>query len=188
MQMNETREKATEAFGQILIKQGYDWVDLEKVGETTSIELKDLQHEFPNKALLCASWMEMTDVRARKHHADLLSSGRSERAILEQYFAELENFMNQYGFKGCPFTNTARAIRDKSEPEIEQRIREHKGEMRQFFLRLCERVCSGSGHLGEALFLIYSGATTESANLHNMKPIQSGREASLALFDLYSQR
>lgn len=188
MQMNEIREKATEAYGQILIKQGYEWVDLDDVATSGALELKEIQHAFPNKALLCASWMEQTDIRARKHHAELLSSGKSERAVLDQYFEELESFMVKYGFKGCPFTNTARAIRDKSEPEIEQRIMEHKREVRHFFLRLSERASSRSAHLGEALFLIYSGATTESANMQNIKPIQSGREASLALLNLYSQR
>lgn len=187
MHTKEIREKAIEAFEPIFIKQGYDWVDLDEVAKTAAVELRDIKHEFPNKALLCSSWMEMTDIRAKKHHRELLSSGKSGRVILDQYFEELENFMIKFGFKGCPFTNASRALRGKSEPEIEERIREHKGEIRNFFLRLCERVNSQSAHLGETLFLIYSGATTESANMQSMNPIQSGRQASLALFDLYSR-
>ena len=150
--------------------------------------MKEIQDEFPNKALLCESWMELTDIRARKHHAELLSSEKPMREILDQYFAELESYMIKFGFKGCPFSNTSRAIRGKSEPEIEQRIRDHKDEVRNFFLKLCQKANFNSDAVGEAFFLMYSGATTESANLHNIKPITSGREASMALFDLYSRQ
>ena len=187
MDNQDTRDKVIDAFGPILIKQGYDWVDLDEVAKMASVELKEIQHVFANKALLCQSWMEMTDIRVKKRHAELLSSGKSMRQVLDQYFEELESFMIKFGFRGCPFANTSRAIRGKSEPEIEQRIKEHKEEIRQFFLRLCKSVCSGSDILGEALFLMYSGATTESANMQNLKPVTSGREASMALFDLYSR-
>jgi len=187
MNSDDARDKAIDAFGPILIKQGYEWVTLEEVAKTAAIELKEIQHNFSNKALLCRSWMELTDIRAKKHHAELLSSGKSMRAILNEYFEELESFMFKFGFKGCPFTNTSQAIRGKSEPEIEQRIREHKEEVRSFFNRLCKQANFQSDVLGEAFFLMYSGATTESANMKSIKPITSGREASMALFDLYSR-
>ena len=187
MSTTTIREQAIDAFGPILIKQGYDWVDLDDVARTSALELKEIKHAFANKALLCESWMELTDIRARKHHAELLSSGKTMRQILDIYFEELESFMIKFGFKGCPFTNTARAIRGKSEPEIEQRIREHKEEIRSFFTRLCKQASFKSDVLGESLFLMYSGATTESANMQKIKPITSGREASMALFDLYSR-
>lgn len=186
MDNKDTKDKAIEAFGPILIKQGYDWVELDDVAKTASIELKEIKHAFANKALLCQSWMELTDIRARKHHAELLSSGKSMRQVLDQYFEELESFMIKFGFSGCPFANTSRAIRGRSEPEIENRIKAHKEEIRQFFLKLCRKGNFSSDILGEALFLLYSGATTESANMQNIKPVTSGREASMALFDLYA--
>ena len=187
MSATATREKVIDAFGPILIKQGYEWIDLEEVAESAAVELKEIKSEFSNKALLCQSWMEQTDARAKKHHFELLASGRSMREVLDLYFEELENFMIKFGFKGCPFTNTARALQGKSVPEIEERIRAHKDEIREFFFKLCKQASFKSDVLGEALFLMYSGATTESANMQNIKPITSGREASMALFDLYSR-
>lgn len=181
----ENREKALDAFGPILIKKGYEWVDINEVAETIEVEPEEMKHAFSSKALLCESWMELTDERTKKHHEELLASGKPMRDIVDGYFGELESFMKKFGFRGCPFTNTARAIRNQPEPQIERRIQEHKGEIRRFFLEVCERASFHSEVVGEALFLIYSGATTESANIHNLKPVTAGRTAALSLFDLY---
>jgi len=185
MSITATQEKALDAFGSILLKQGYEWVDLKEVSEAAGIDPSDMELAFPSKALLCESWMELTDDRTRQHHEKLLSAGKPMRDVLNIYFDELETFMTQHGFGGCPFTNTSRALRGRSETKIEQRIKEHKNEVRDFFLRLCNPITLKPEILGEALFLIYSGATTESANMHNMKPVIAGRQAALALFDLY---
>ena len=185
MNTTENREKALDAFGPILIKKGYDWVDINDISAEIEVEPEEMKHAFASKALLCESWMELTDERTKKHHQELLSSGKPMRDIVDIYFGELESFMTEFGFRGCPFTNTARAIKNKSEPQIEKRIKEHKGEIRRFFLEVCERASFQSEVVGEALFLIYSGATTESANIHNLKPITAGRAAALSLFDLY---
>lgn len=183
--MTTNQEKALDAFGPILIKQGYEWVDINDVSEAIEIETEEMKHAFSSKALLCESWMELTDERAKKHHQALLTSGKPMREVIDIYFGELESFMIKFGFKGCPFTNTSRVLRDKPEPMIQQRIKEHKNEIRQFFLAVCEKSSFNSEVVGEALFLIYSGATTESANMQNIKPVTAGHHAALSLFDVY---
>ena len=185
MSITTIQEKALDAYGPILIKKGYEWVDLSDVSEAAGVDPEELELAFPSKALICESWMELTDERTKRHHEKILSSDKSKRDVLDTYFKELETFMTQHGFGGCPFTNTSRALRGRSEPKIQQRITEHKSEVRNFFLRLCNPVTLQPEIVGEALFLIYSGATTESANLQNMKPVLAGRQAALALFDTY---
>ena len=186
MSITTTQEKAIDAYGPILIKQGYDWVDLDHISEKIDVEPEEMKHAFSSKALLCESWMELTDERTKKHHRELLSSGKPMRDVLDIYFGELESFMSDYSFKGCPFTNTSRALKNKPEPKIQERIIEHKNEVRSFFCQLCSSSNFHSDLIGEALFLIYSGATTESSTMQNMKPITAGRQAALSLFDLYS--
>ena len=107
------------------------------------------------------------------------------RDTLDTYFDYLESFMMNLGFKDYTFNNTSRAIQSQSEPEIEQRIIKHKDEIRDFFLQICTRASFSVEVVGEALFLIYSGATTESANRQDLKPVTAGREAALSLFDVY---
>lgn len=186
MSISAIQEQALDAYGPILIKRGYEWVDLNEVSEMIDVEPEEMKHAFPSKALLCESWMELTDERAKKHHRNLLSSGKPMRETLDIYFGELESFMVKFGFKGCPFTNTSRALRDNPEPKIQERIVEHKQEIRSFFCQLCRRSNFHSEIVGEALFLIYSGATTECSNMQDLKPVIAGRQAALSLFDLYS--
>ena len=182
------RQKAIQAAGTILIKQGYDWVDLDTIGSHVGEEIDAISSEFPNKVLVCEAWMDQNESKTRTHHDGLLKSGKSPREILDDYFAELEKFMEANNFRGCPYTNTARALSSKGEsaPGISMRVKEHKEEIRRFFKRLCMRDLYHREILSEALFLIYSGATTESANIFNISPVKAGRQASLSLFDMYS--
>lgn len=186
MSEDTSREQALEAFGPILIKMGYEWVEIDKVAEAAALEPADVSAQFPNKVLLCEAWMEQTDERAKKHHKKLLSSGASSREVLDQYFEELEVFMEKHHYGGCPFSNTAQALQGRSEPQIESRVKEHKAEVQLFFRRLCDNTSFQPDILSVALFLIYSGATTESKNIRSMEPVKAGRLAALGLYDLYS--
>lgn len=188
MTTSSSRQKAIDAFGPILIKNGYDWVELDKIAVTAEVEPNDLASQFSSKALLCEAWMDETDERARNHHDDLLKSGAAARDILEKYFSELEAFMEKNNFGGCPFTNTAQAVRGKSEAGIQSRVKGHKTEVRSFFRKLCEKGSFQPRMLSEAFFLIYSGATTESSNMGSLEPVVAGKQAALSLFDLHAAR
>ena len=186
MSSTDSREKAIDAFGPILIKNGYDWVELDKFAVSSEIEPSDLKSQFSNKALLCEAWMDETDAKARNHHNDLLSSGMESRKVLEKYFTELEEFMKEHHFAGCPFTNTAKSAQGRSEAGIQTKVQAHKTEVRSFFRKLCEKGSFQPKMLSEAFFLMYSGATTESSNMNSLEPVHAGRQAALSLFDLHA--
>jgi len=186
--MNEStiREQALSTYGAILIRNGYEWVDLDDVAKVSAVEIAQLSSVFANKALLCEAWMEETDNRAREHHTALLKSGKASRDIIQSYFDELEKFMLEHNFGGCPFTNTAIALRHEREGWITQRVKEHKDEIRRFFRLVCEESSTKPTIVAESIFLIYSGATTESANIRNIEPVKRGREVALSLFEMYA--
>ena len=81
MNSSTIRQKAIEAAGTILIKQGYDWVDLDTIGKNLGQEVKTITSEFPNKALICEAWMEHNDTKARVHHEKLLKSGKAPESF-----------------------------------------------------------------------------------------------------------
>ena len=186
MNPSNNREQALDTYGPLLVKMGYEWVDIDKVAETANLNPDELRNEFPSKVLLCDAWMESTDHRTRRHHDALLDSGRPAPELVEQYVRDLEAYMESNEFGGCPFSNTARATRGNPEPRLQRRIVEHKTELRRFFRRLCEKDCFQPELLSEALFLMYSGATTESSNLRSLEPVVAGRQAALALHKLHS--
>jgi len=92
--MNPTvADETVNHYGPILIRRGYEWVELEDVAHASALDLTQITKSFPNKALLCNAWMEKTDARTKKHHTLLLKSGQPPRDILKIYFDELKKFM-----------------------------------------------------------------------------------------------
>lgn len=175
-----------EEFGPILIKRGYDWIDVDKLNPVKSDDMdKEPGDNFINKALICEAWMGHHDIKVREDHDKLLNSGRPECDILREYFDELESFMVHSNYRGCPFAQTARAVKGHNEKGIEQKIREHKSEVRRFFQKLCERVIFQPHSIAEAIFLIYTGAMSESNDMMILEPIHSGRDAALTLFEKF---
>ena len=115
-----------EEFGPILIKNGYDWITMDKLDLPESNTSDDSDTGFLNKALICESWMEHHDKGVREQHDQLIHSGIPERQILLDYFNNLEAFMEEHKYRGCPFSQTAKDIQGMGEKGLEQKIREHK--------------------------------------------------------------
>ena len=182
MSHSAVNESILEEFGPMLIKRGYDWISVDKLSSVESDDSKKSESDFINKALICEAWMEHHDQKVREGHDRLLKSDRTEIEILTKYFDDLEAFMKEHEYRGCPFAQTARAIRGQGEKGIEQRIQEHKTEVRRFFQELCERVIFEPYSIAEAIFLIYTGAMSESNDLVTIEPIQTGKKAAISLF------
>jgi hypothetical protein len=91
-------------------------------------------------------------------------------------------------FRGCPYTNTAAGL-DKGSPSISEQVEFHKLSIRDFFIDLAREIAavgSASRRLGTTLFLLYSGATTESQNLKSVWPIDAAMESVRGLFEPYA--
>ncbi len=69
MNDSTSREETLDALGPILIKQEYEWVELDKVATAAAVEVSQISSEFPSKSLLCEAWMERTDEKARRQHS-----------------------------------------------------------------------------------------------------------------------
>ena len=172
-------------FGPMLIKRGYDWISMNKLDTVDTEANKESDNQFVNKALICEAWMEQHDIGVREGHDRLLNSDCPPYEILKGYFDDLEVFMKEHAYRGCPFAQTARAIRGQGEKGIEQKVQEHKSEVRRFFQELCKSATFEPNVLAEALYLIYTGAMSESNDMTAIGPIETGRSAALALFERF---
>ena len=62
---------------------------------------------------------------------------------------------------------------------LESHKARHKIFIRDFFIELAHRIRPDGGReLGELLFLLYSGATTEAQNLRNTWPVERARKVA----------
>lgn len=107
-------------------------------------------------------------------HAQILAAPQQAQEKIIGYFIDLKDFFLDSHFGGCPFTN---ALRNSGhlDRDILKEVRDHKEFIRQFFANLAKEFCTPARaqRTGELLFLLYSGAATESQNLQQIWPVES---------------
>ena len=177
-----------EAADVLFIDKGYGYVSLEEISSQANITETELRQQFPNEALICTAWLEEKHVNSDKVHNAILMENKPACQKVEEYFKALGEYMKENQFRGCPFSNTAAGMsREERDSQLQKIITEHKNSLREFLLALAVDINPDkSDVLGDALFLLYSGATTESRNLGTLDPIFAAQKAALALCDVYS--
>ena len=127
------------------------------------------QH-FPSKELLCEAWLDAVHTRSEVRCQRILEAPGKASEKIDCCFADLEAYLEASEFRGCPYSNTS-AVVESGCTGILKQVEEHKQATREFFRALAADLASGlSGEecverLGDALFVLYSGATTEAQNL-----------------------
>ena len=147
----------------------------------------------------CSAWLRELHRKSVAHHRELLEGaiggGKDPREVVGEYFDELENYLQAGEFAGCPFTNAATALEqqvgDEEAGAVRSEVESHKLSIRDFFVAVAKLVDDSPGrarHLGEVLFLMYSGATTEAKNLRETWPVARARAAALQMIEAERSR
>jgi hypothetical protein len=122
--------------------------------------------------------------RSEIFRAELLSANGTPAEKLARYFDQLESYMENSQFRGCPYSNTS-AVSDEQCCGIIEQIRSHKESIRRFFRSLAALQFSDpdtAAAMGDRIFVLYSGATGEAQNLKAMWPVHTARAAALEIF------
>lgn len=147
----------------------------------------------------CSAWLGELHRKSVKHHRQLIEGatggGKAPGEVVGDYFDALEEYLREGEFAGCPFTNAATALEEQVNDEEAEAVRTeveaHKLSIRDFFVEVAGLVDESAGrarHLGEALFLMYSGATTEAKNLRETWPVERARSAALQMIEAERSR
>ena len=173
------KERILDTAGRLFQEKGYQSVGINEIIEKSETAKASFYNHFPSKEKLCADWLCETHRLSEARHNKLLCSAGRHSKILDQYFNQLKDWMVEKGYRGCPFSNTAIVAVTDSEM-IRQQIQRHKLYHRDFFVELARFYTQGSNasKLGNALFILYSGATTEAQNLRTTWPIDAALEAA----------
>lgn len=183
MKKPNARNRILETAGRLFHERGYSEVGInEIIGKAETAKATFYQH-FPSKELLCEAWLESVHERSEVGRSDILHSDQAPAAKIDQYFGELQSYMESSNFRGCPYSNTS-AVVEPACTGIVQRVAEHKKSIRQFFCDVAEEVTGGveeAERLGETLCVLYSGAATEAQNLREIWPVTAARRAAQEL-------
>ena len=180
MRKSNARERILETAGKLFQERGYSEVGINEIISTADTAKASFYQHFSSKELLCEAWLEAVHDRSEASREALINSSISPAEKVAQYFSELENFLLKSNFRGCPYSNTG-AVATCSGAGIAEQIRIHKNSIRSFFRSICAQqfpVEEQAEQIADHLFLLYSGATTESQNMREIWPVKSAAKAA----------
>lgn len=176
----DAKKRILEAAGKLFFERGYSGVGVNQIIQEADTAKATFYQHYPSKEVLCVAWLDAMHKKFELARAEILKSTEESAVKVDQYFVELENFLEGRHFRGCPFTNTSSVTGEGCE-SIHKKIKAHKISIRGFFCDLAKQMtCSDdrARELGDDFFLLYSGATMEAQNLHASWPVRAARRAA----------
>jgi AcrR family transcriptional regulator len=180
--MTATHQQILTTAGQLFADRGYELVGINEIIEKSGVAKATFYSNFKSKESLCAAWMRSTAAQSEKAGSELLKKKITAAEKVALKFDLLKQYVQASDFRGCPFSTTASMIEPTS--EVCQIIRDYKANSRCFWQSLALEVRRDPGEaraLGDTLFLLFSGAVTEAQNARHTWPVDSAKEAALAL-------
>ena len=174
------RERILETAGRLFHENGYCGVGINQIIEEADTAKATFYQHFPSKEDLCVTWLDGMHDASEGARADILNSKEDPADKIDQYFTDLERFLEERQFRGCPFTNTSSITEACCDP-IRIAIEDHKISIRDFFRALVRQLPatdSRAEEIGDEFFLLYSGATMEAQNLRAIWPVRAARRAA----------
>ena len=185
MRKPNARERILETAGKLFFQRGYSEVGINEIIDKAETAKASFYQYYPSKEALCEAWLESVHDKSELTRAELLASDASASEKIETYFNQLEAFMRQSEFRGCPYSNTG-AVSDGGCGGIREQIVSHKDSIRTFFQDLCAQHFDSREEaelVGDQIFVLYSGATTECQNLHDLWPVEAALKAALNILN-----
>lgn len=162
--------KASELFH----RKGYSAVTVDEVIDASGLPKSEFYRNYSDKSALGRAWIERLANRMQIMHENFMSRLGDPERRLKKYFLSMANWMESNDWRACQFANTAAAIGGDAEPELSLLIDQFKRAQRAFFIDLVGTLVAekDAKRLGTAVFLLYSGAMTESQNLRATWPFE----------------
>jgi AcrR family transcriptional regulator len=185
MKKPNAKDRILETASELFHQRGYSEVGVNEIIDKADTAKATFYQHFPSKELLCEAWLDAVHERSEVRCQAILEAPGKASEKIDQYFADLERYLKASDFRGCPYSNTTAVVESGCSGILKQ-VEVHKDSTREFFRALAADLtadldASGFdsdqcvGRLGDALFVLYSGATTESQNLRELWPVEAAR-------------
>lgn len=180
--MSNPRERLLETAARLFTERGYECVGINEIIAKAGVAKASFYQHFPSKQDLCAAWLREEAGRSEEGDAAVLASRKTLRRKLSDQFDALQCWVDGTCYRGCPFSLTA-GMTEAGE-ESHAIIREHTLAKRRFWQALAKEApttAAGARDLGDAWFLLASGALTQAQNTGQSWPIAQARRTALSL-------
>lgn len=184
MRKANAKDRILQTAGELFFRHGYSEVGINEIIAKAETAKASFYQHYPSKEALCEAWLSDVHGRSEISRTELLETEVAPSKKIGIFFDQLKSFMEQSEFRGCPYSNTGAVSGSECVGIIDQ-IRSHKESIRTFLREVCFQHFSDrekANILGDRIFVLYSGATTESQNLKEIWPVEIARAAALELF------
>lgn len=170
-------------------KRSYAAVTVEEVIEASEVSRAEFYRNFSNKSAIGLAWLQRLQRGMLYMQEELQNRPVEASQKLRRYFAAMQNWMETNNFRSCQFANTAACIDPEEEPQLAEFIDSYKRAQRNFMIELVGAIVGpeDSQRLGSAVYLLFSGAMTESQNLKASWPLQDALKVAEQLCDMDSR-
>lgn len=180
--VSEARKRILDTAAQLFAERGYDSVGINELIEKSGVAKATFYQQFRSKETLCAEWLKLEAAEAEESARTLLDSKLPPADKVARKFDGLRDYLKSSDFRGCPFSNTATVM--TGDNSVRTVVDEYKSGARLFWHSLAlqlRRDPAAARALGDALFLLFSGAVTEAQNLKATWPVDAAKSAALLL-------
>jgi AcrR family transcriptional regulator len=191
MAKDGARDRILATASRLFYERGYSEVGINEIIDSSETAKATFYHHFPSKQTLCQAWLEGIHDRWEAMRRSILDAPGEPADKVAAFFGRLGELMTESQFRGCPYTNTA-AVTSVEGTCLSRAVEIHKLSLRDFFRDLAAQVIPGTSRerieaLGDTLFLLYSGATTEAQNLRSLWPVEVGKVAAIDICHRYQE-
>jgi len=180
--MSKTRQQILDTASALFAERGCELVGINEIIEKADVAKATFYSNFRSKEILCAAWLQTEAEQALRTSRDLLKQPLSVEEKIVFKFDAIRRYVKASNFRGCPFSITASMV--CSDSDVREVIRDYKAEARSFWQSLAlevHRDPAAARALGDAIFLLFSGAVSEAQNARSTWPVDSALEAALML-------
>lgn len=185
MKKPNAKDRILETAGTLFHQRGYSEVGINEIIAKAETAKATFYQHFPSKERLCEAWLEVMHERSQERRQAILDGPGSAAEKIDMNFAYLEEFLGNSDFRGCPYSNTLAVVQSGCVGILRQ-VAEHKQAIRDFFRKLSTEIVGEQAmaegkcpsRLGDAIFVLHSGAITEAQNLREIWPVQAARCAA----------
>ena len=188
MKKPKAKDRILETASALFYQRGYSEVGINEIITKAETAKATFYQHFPSKERLCEAWLQEAHDRSEVRREAILAGPESAPEKIDAEFGYMETFLGNSDFRGCPYSNTT-AVVESGCVGILRLVAEHKQAIRDFFRQLCNEIVGDQamdngkcpGRLGDAIFVLHSGAITEAQNLREIWPVQAARCAAQEL-------
>ena len=180
--VSETKQRILDTAAQLFCERGYEMVGINELIEKSGVAKATFYQHFRSKEKLCVEWLKLEAAESEQAARALLDSDLPPQEKVALKFDRVREYLSSSDYRGCSFSNTATMV--IKDTEARQVVTDYKAGARLFWQALAlqlRRDPSAARALGDALFLLFSGAITEAQNSKAVWPVDSAKAAALIL-------